>query len=129
MAEDTNGNGLPDEGTEQSVSGILNAGVWTGESEQLAVRLIDSAGVWITDLELKEVELSMELVTGPTWSVGEGSLQATVAAQLLIDTIASFDGIDAAGAEGLIGSIYGYEPGESLPEFLPFAFTIQPSEE
>ena len=80
-------------------------------------------------MQLNDVTLTMELETEPSWDVPGGSLSATVAPQLLVDTIASFDGIDAAGAEGLIGSIYGFEPGEELPDSLPFSFAIEPVQE
>ena len=88
------------------------------------MRLIDSAGVWITDLTLDDPILMLTMELEPGVVASEGTLTATVLTQILVDTIASFEGIDEAGAEGLIGSIYGFEPGESLSESLPFDFAL-----
>ena len=65
--------------------------------------------------ELTEVDVQMSLTDTPEWSVGAGSLSAKVP-PAWVGTIASFDGIDEAGAAGLIASIYGFEPGAELPE-------------
>lgn len=122
FAEDTNGNGLPDEGTEQGMTGTRTDLTWVGGADVLSVRLIDSAGVLIQNLLLLSPVLTLTLASWGPFSVEFGLLDAQVGAQDMIDTIASFEGIDEAGATGLVGSIYGYEPGEDFPEYLPFSF-------
>ena len=105
--------------------GSWTDGLWTGTAEFLTVRLIDSAGVWITDLKLDNPVLELNLAVTPELTLSQGNLTATVLSQILVDTIASFEGIDEAGAEGLIASIYGFQPGESLPDELPFSFSLE----
>ena len=122
FAEDTNGNGLPDEGTEQGMTGTRTELTWIGGAELLSVRLIESAGALIKNLPLLSPELTRTLSSWDPFSVEFGLLDAQVGAQEMIDTIASFEGIDASGATGLIGSIYGYGTGEDFPEYLPFSF-------
>ncbi len=43
----------------------------------------------------------------------------------MIDMMASFEGIDEVGPAGLVGSIYGYEPGEEFPPMVPFVFQFE----
>lgn len=124
VAEDFNQNLLPDEGTEQRLEGTRNDNIWTGQREQLDLRVRSSSGDIVDTLRLEQAEIRLNFNT-VSRSLEAGELLGQIDPELLIDAITDIAGIDRDGAANLLKGVYDISLDEPLPNRLNVHFSFR----
>ncbi|MBN2494403.1 MAG: hypothetical protein JXR96_07435 [Deltaproteobacteria bacterium] len=126
LAQDHDGNDLPDPGSEQAVDMEEEAGAFLGCPPVYTLRVHDSAGQEMGELAVLHPEIRLwPVLDGQSIAALErGTLAGQVASEVLVGLVVSVGGIDEAGASALIKAVYGIDAAEPLPAALPFAFEM-----
>jgi hypothetical protein len=122
VAQDANGNGLPDADTEQRLDARVEAGAWAATTPAYAIDVLDPAGGRLGALVIANAAFSLtpEVTGGAVTALGTGDIAGLVASQALMDIVRSVAGIDEEGLGELIKQAWGLDPAAALPAQLPF---------
>jgi hypothetical protein len=120
LGQDQNANGLPDGGVVQDVTLQPQDGGFGGTKDVFALDVVDSAGTSLGTLALLGAAFLAE-------GKGAGSLThlrlgGKTSAAAFLAMMQQVGGIDRAGAEALVASVFGLPAGEPLPAQLNVEF-------
>ena len=123
VAEDANGNSLPD-GTVTPIPGVItDATTFTGAAPEVPLHVHDDAGAELAVLRLLECDWVLSLDAAGTPE--SGSVEAAIESAALLAIITAVGGIDEEGAANLVKGVYALSNEEPLPPELPLALNIQ----
>ncbi len=124
FGEDVNTNNLPDPDTETAVQ---DADITDGRFEATVTRLplvvYDTAGAAVGTIGVREAVFDFTLDGG---ALSLGALSGGLETQPLVAAVLAIAGIDRAGIESLVKSVFGLPEDAPLPETVPVAFQLSP---
>ena len=124
VGEDANGNDLPDGATVTRFKGSITAGRFLVAAERLELDVRDSSSKVIATMILVAPRFSFSI--DGSGKLGSSELAADFETKPLIDAVMANAGIDRAGIESLVKSIFELPADEPLPALLPVVFDVDP---
>lgn len=124
FAEDANANGLPDAGTEVPLNDDVADGRLTAHVARVDLVVHDSAGATVGTIGLLSADFDFALATDGL--LGVGTLAGGLESKPLIDAVLAIAGIDRAGIESLVKSVFGVPADQPLPATLPVKLEVHP---
>ncbi|MEM7604060.1 MAG: hypothetical protein AAF411_01785 [Myxococcota bacterium] len=128
IAQDTNANERPDEGTEQTLEGTLEGLTHTSVPADYPLDLLGPGGDILASFTLVDLQVvtNFERVGGSRLRALDGSLAGGLRTAEIVGALGELTGTDAASAENFIRDAYMLPMDEEVPETLPFALDFVP---
>lgn len=124
VAQDYDNTGLPDPGTEVSVTLVEEGGLHSGQCPEVPLVVRDLNGAPVGTLSIRETRFEVEgtFAQGQQSALKSVVLDGVVSSQALIEIVVrvTAGGIDEEGVAAVLKDFYGLEQALPLPDNLPF---------